>query len=102
VGLDPTGGTAFQRGLSLLSDRIGPAGCAMIDHDYRGFRGRFKMNLGTHMYEGEVPIVRGCIPFSGTSELDARRRMEAAVASYLNMCKLEGVSPSSPTTPEAV
>jgi predicted HicB family RNase H-like nuclease len=74
----------------------------MIDHDYRGFRGRFEMNLGTHMYEGEVPLVRGCIPFSGTSELDARRRMEAAVDSYLNMCKLEGVAPSSPTTPDAV
>ena len=73
----------------------------MLDHDYKGFHGRFELNLGTLMYEGEVQLVRGCISFSGINEHDARRRMEAAVESYLRTCHLEGVLPSEPKQPEA-
>jgi predicted HicB family RNase H-like nuclease len=68
----------------------------MPDHVYKGFQGRFELNLSTLMYDGEVPLVRGCIPFSGINEHDARRRMEAAVESYLSTCQMEGVPPSDP------
>ena len=69
----------------------------MPEHNHKGFRGHFELDLLTLRYEGEVTLVRGCIPFSGITDQDARRRMEAAVDLYLLRCEEEGITPSPPT-----